>query len=147
MEILVLYYGCDDQDVLQQGDDAQDQKDLRRAEHGVTGKSGVKVSRMGRFKKGSQDKPEGCSYLYSDVDLLACRGFGSAGLVWQQRRGQGVVLVVVGVSPGGVTQHHLLLVGGLIGRIHPCCSSGPDHCCSIVDAIFQAGCKRKQMLE
>lgn len=39
MEVLVLYYGCDDQDVLQQGDDPQDQKDLRRAEYSVTEKS------------------------------------------------------------------------------------------------------------
>lgn len=36
MEVLVLYYGCDDQDVLQQGDDTQDQEDLMRAEHRVT---------------------------------------------------------------------------------------------------------------
>lgn len=81
------------------------------------------------------------SYLYSDVDLLACCRFGGAGLVW---RGQGVVLVI-GVGPGGVTQQHILLVGGLIRQIHPCCGSGPDHCCCNVHAISQAGYKGKQM--
>lgn len=30
MQVLVLYDGRDDQNVLEQGDDAQDEKDLRR---------------------------------------------------------------------------------------------------------------------
>lgn len=30
MQVLVLYNGRDDQNVLEQGDDAQDEKDLRR---------------------------------------------------------------------------------------------------------------------
>ncbi len=43
MEVLVLYYGCDDQDVLQQGDDTQDQKDLR-VEYSATERNGRVMS-------------------------------------------------------------------------------------------------------
>lgn len=46
MEVLVLYYGCDDQDVLQQGDDTQDEKDLRRGAYSVTEKSKDEQSRV-----------------------------------------------------------------------------------------------------
>lgn len=47
MEVLVLYYSCDDQNVLQQGDDTQDQKDLRRIQDSVTG--GGEVSKLIRW--------------------------------------------------------------------------------------------------
>lgn len=86
-----------------------------------------------------------CSYLYSDVNLLACCRFGRAGLVWQQWSGQGVVLVIVRMSPGGIPQHGLLMVGGFISCIHSCSGCGPHHCSWVVDVIFQAGLNEKQI--
>lgn len=46
VEVLVLYYSCNDQDVFQQRDDSQDQKDLRRVLYCVTERIGtVKICR------------------------------------------------------------------------------------------------------
>lgn len=106
VEVLVLYYSCDDQNVLQQGDDTQDQKDLRRIQDSVTG--GGEVSKLIRWSHvewlptPSVVNPNNkirntveenkhlhvgvqchtyCKYLYSNMELLACCRFWSAGLV------------------------------------------------------------------